>query len=199
MSIQSSCASRASDNKWSACPPRMEDGRLFTDYRPRCAINLEYKQPTWGSYDFRQYLIHNGDAVIAQDRAAAFRSGYCGPCAAPYNIGTMHPEQDAFVCDRVTCERVPNPLKDPNGLAIGTGREYGILPSNQAQLDAFLAEQGKLQNQLQNGVNCCSCGGDEGRFPLPALNYTGAIGMFAGIGEQSRYITPSGATPPAIY
>ena len=24
-----------------ACPPRMSDGRSFTDYRPRCAINAE--------------------------------------------------------------------------------------------------------------------------------------------------------------
>ena len=30
---------KTSDNKHFGCPPRMADGRHFTDYRPSCHIN----------------------------------------------------------------------------------------------------------------------------------------------------------------
>ena len=35
----SSACYKTSDNKFFDCPPRMADGRHFTDYRPECYVN----------------------------------------------------------------------------------------------------------------------------------------------------------------
>lgn len=108
---------------------RMSDGRLFTDYRPRCDIQLEFQSPMSGSYEYRQWLITNGRDIqkfhrsIAEDRAA-----YCEPCKSPLPIGTMVPESDHVVCDKLGCSRVKDPSINSSMLTSGTGRAYGSLP-----------------------------------------------------------------------
>ena len=44
------------------CPFLMNDGRAFTDYRSSAFLNDELRMSgnIANSYDFRQYLIHNG-------------------------------------------------------------------------------------------------------------------------------------------
>lgn len=186
MSATRTCepCTRTSDNKHWDCPPRMADGRLFTDYRPRCDINLQYRQqPMTGSFDYRQFLITNGEKVIGQHRSQAYRGAYAGPCVQPYNKGTVLPEKDAFVCDAVTCRRVEG---DPTGL--GTGRQYGMLPQQQAALDQFLREQEAAQQRLRTRGNCCDNPLDGGYHPLP--------GVSSGLSMQgARFTIPSGATP----
>ena len=34
---------KTGDNKHLQCPPRMDDGRHFTDYRPNCELNANIK------------------------------------------------------------------------------------------------------------------------------------------------------------
>ena len=117
---------RASSNKAWDCPPHMADGRLFTDYRPRCDINLQYAAPMAGSFDYRQYLIGNGSKIIDANRAAAASVAMCAPCVAPYDQGTMAPDADRVVCDKVSCVRVKP--EHPSPFGIGTGRQYGATP-----------------------------------------------------------------------
>lgn len=175
---------RESDNKSWDCPPRMADGRLFTDYRPRCDVQLLDKAPAWGSFEHRQHLIHNADAVMQQHRQSARQRSYCGPCVDPYDAGTVAPEQDRFVCTATTCSRVATGAA--NG--IGTGRDYGMQPSDKAQLDLFLTEQTAQQQRLKDGANCCACNGDAGSYPLPGFNA-------ASVQQPVRWATPSGAAP----
>lgn len=159
----------------------MADGRLFTDYRPRCDINLQY-QPRLviGSYEYRQYLIRNAENVIGEHRNSAYTTAFSGPCVQPYETATMLPEADAFMCDKVSCKR-----ESRNSAGLGTGRDYGMLPDNKRALDAFLAEQSAAQKRLQDGANCCACGGDGGYYPLPGLN----------VGAPVRAAVPSGGRP----
>lgn len=107
---------------WEDCAPRMADGRLFTDYRPRCVANLEFAKPMTGSQDYRLFLIENGDKIMQQNRANASSAAFCAPCKRPFDQGTMPPEVDRVVCDKVSCARIPaaNGSKE----AIGTGRQY---------------------------------------------------------------------------
>lgn len=121
----STCASctNAATSAAGECPPRMADGRLFTDYRPRCDRNLAYAAPMTGSWDYRQFLIGNGDRIIDVDRTRLERVARCAPCVPGH--GTMAPEADRVVCDKVSCTRI-QPGK-PNPFAIGTGREYGFV------------------------------------------------------------------------
>ena len=114
----------------------MADGRMFTDYRPRCDANLQFQAPMSGSHDYRQFLIANGQRIIDEDRAAAAATALCTPCVQPYDQGTMAPEVDRFVCDKVSCARVASSAAASYGaswpsVAIGTGRDYGMTAGNQ--------------------------------------------------------------------
>lgn len=97
---------------------KMADGRLFTDYRPRCEVQSAVPQHISGGTGHRQFLIEHGSQLMARDRAAALAAvgGPCKPCDIPT---TMLPEADVFVCNTTTCrreKRAPYP-------ALGTGRE----------------------------------------------------------------------------
>lgn len=141
----------------------MADGRLFTDYRPRCDVNLTSETAGFSAQERRMFMIHNADELIKKQRVAAFEHAYCGPCVEPYDQGTQLQERDRFRCDAVSCVRVPG---DPTGL--GTGRDYGMLPSHEAELQRFLKAQEQRQRELRSGIkNDCSCpgGGPASRVP----------------------------------
>jgi hypothetical protein len=161
----------------------MADGRLFTDYRPRCDIQLENSAPPFGTHEYRQYLIANASDLIKSHRSAAFTRAYSGPCVAPYDRGTMLPEADRFRCDKVSCQRVPG---EAGGL--GTGRDYGQLPSHKEAMDRFLQQQNEMQAKLKSGANCCACAGGDGYFPMPGFNSQPQQSM-------ARWTVPSGAEP----
>ena len=44
--------------KYNNCPPRMDDGRHFTDYRPNCFVNnlIQTQNRVTDSYYYRQFL-----------------------------------------------------------------------------------------------------------------------------------------------
>lgn len=109
------------------CPSRMNDGRSFTDYRPRCIVNaellsaVEKSKMIQSSYESRMYLQHNAEKVMEEERQKAVgRLIPCAPCKRSLNDpGTMLPERYVVRCDGVTCTR--NEV-NPNGL--GDGRAY---------------------------------------------------------------------------
>lgn len=109
------------------CPSRMSDGRAFTDYRPRCAINAEIMglvskaNMLQSSYESRMYLQQNADAVMNMQRNFAINNiAPCAPCTRPFNeAGTMLPERYVVRCNGVSCTRTE---VNPNGL--GDGRAY---------------------------------------------------------------------------
>ena len=57
---------KTSNNKYFDCPARMDDGRTFTDYRPSNTVNdmIRYSNNVMSSYEYRQFLIHNGSALM---------------------------------------------------------------------------------------------------------------------------------------
>jgi hypothetical protein len=103
----------------------MSDGRLFTDYRPRCDINMEYMAPMSGDYDYRQHLIKNGASILQKMRSDAAAASACKPCSQP---STMVPEVTRFVCDKVSCGLVKVPGASSQ-LGIGTGRQTQVPPT----------------------------------------------------------------------
>lgn len=104
------------------CPPRMSDGRHFTDYAPRCsmAIAMQAANTPLNSYEMRQFMITNAEKLMGQNRSTIQQKNQCGPCMEPWNQGTMLPEQSTVKCNTSTCKMVSN---NANGL--GTGRDYG--------------------------------------------------------------------------
>ena len=113
---------KTSNNKHFDCPPRMSDGRLFTDYRSRCDVNfLDLDNGHMDSYTYRQYLINNANEIVESRRKSLYDEVKCGPCVEPYQTGTMLPEHEVDHCDTRTCTRVKG-----DAWGIGLGRVQGF-------------------------------------------------------------------------
>ena len=112
---------KSSNNKKFKCPPRMDDGRHFTDYRPNCHVNnlVRANNKILNSHEYRMFLTHNAKKIMDLNRTYTTQKNGCGPCQAPYNEGTMLPEQSIQVCDNKSCN---TEFVNKNG--IGVGRRY---------------------------------------------------------------------------
>ena len=118
---------RTVDNKYLSCPPRMSDGRHFTDYRPSCELNdlIRFDNSVSNSFHYRLFLKEKAEELMNKNREAACLMNCCGPCPTNEKFmncpgagaGTMLPEQTMWVTDGRMMKMVVN---DPNGL--GTGR-----------------------------------------------------------------------------
>ena len=136
----------ASNNKYLDCPPRMSDGRHFTDYRPGCHLNNQIKvnNKLLNSFEYRMYLTRNAKNIIHSNRVNNCSKNCCGPCQKPYNVGTMLPESSKVTCNKNNCN-VSN--TDANG--IGQGRNYN---SNN--------ECNTIDWEINQKKNCCSTSED---------------------------------------
>ena len=121
------------DNKYptQSCPPRMQDGRNFTLYSPRCATNFYDLPHPMSSYDYRMFLTENAEKLMAQNRDKALSENNCAPCVKP---STQLPELNKQVCDGRICAF---PVNDPVGLGLGRnqntqGTEFG--PNDDLQI-----------------------------------------------------------------
>jgi hypothetical protein len=95
-------------------PARMSDGRMVTDYRPRC-----YQYPTaaaqaFGDNGVRTRMTHGAKELMEAARALNNRKATSVSC-----VDTMVPELYKRVCTWKGCKTVPG-----NFQGIGTGRIY---------------------------------------------------------------------------
>lgn len=151
--------SKPTDNAYFNCPPRMSDGRHFTNYQPRCSnfrnifmIEEEngFHYPPANSYDLRQYLIHNGEKIMELNREEAFQKNLCGPCSI--NPSTMLPEQTKIACNANTCKVS---LNDTRGF--GQGRTYHT--QSKPQKSSF-----DERRQAKIPKSCCTSHLDDANF-----------------------------------
>lgn len=139
-----------------SCPQIMSDGRVFTDYRPRCISNIMDNSKNMNSYEYRQYLQANGKDIINNIRKQVYNANKCGPCVKPYNIGTMLPEKDIVTCNKSTCS---TNVTNANGL--GTGRKYYTESANEQN---FISQKEVEQKSLQEFHNSCVLTHDDPLF-----------------------------------
>jgi hypothetical protein len=113
---------KTTNNKYFNCPPRMSDGRHFTDYRPSCDVNnlITANNGVVSSFDYRMFLQENAEKLMDLNRVYVVQKNACSPCVEPYNVGTMLPEKQMVTCNTNSCSNSKNIL---NGL--GQGRNYG--------------------------------------------------------------------------
>ena len=101
------------------CLFRMQDGRSFTDYRPRCTINSSTSSQT-SSYDQRMGMIHNAEAMMRNNMESAKRAGACnGRCIQP---SVTPGEANMVQCGKSFCTY----HKSVDGAGVGTGRNYNV-------------------------------------------------------------------------
>ncbi len=122
-----SCCSATYDNK--NCPLKMEDGRAFTNYQPRCIRNaylndlLSKHNITTSSYEQRLFLQRNSDKIIEQDRQIVINQLLpCIPCNRGELINDKILELDNknnVFCDNVSCY-----TKETNYQGLGTTKSF---------------------------------------------------------------------------
>ena len=112
---------KSSNNKYFKCPPRMDDGRHFTDYRPNCYVNdmIRYGNDTMSSYDYRQFLINNATKLMNVNTQYNEKKNGCVECNAQ-----MVPTETKCVVNRSYSTCYPN---DCNG--VGLKNVTGYLPN----------------------------------------------------------------------
>lgn len=106
------------------CMFRMNDGRSFTDYRPRCMVQQNInniaskKNVVNNSYDTRMFLMKNAEKMMESNRNHL-------PCATKSCTSThiTPPNKNTVKCDAYSCTTKPTNL--PGG--IGTGRVYSTV------------------------------------------------------------------------
>lgn len=103
-------------------PARMADGRIMTDYRPRCH---QYAVAASGAFgeDARRRMIHGADELMMAAREMNNRKNTPTSC-----VDTMVPELYKRVCTWKGCKVIPG-----NFQGIGTGRIY--IPSAESSAD----------------------------------------------------------------
>lgn len=171
---------RENDNKKSTCPDKMEDGRLFTNWRPRSSTQyynmISNNMPD--SYAYRQYMTNNADQIIQHNAAEAYMRAACGPCdGSDFDRGVTLPELDQQECNSRTCTfRVTQPF------GLGRQRLYDDEMDNIAK-KAFLEAKKKEQEWFKNSAECCGTN-------LEELQYFPISGQVQQ--EYGRYAVPGG-------
>jgi len=95
-------------------PARMNDGRSFTDYRPRCETYPVKAASLWGEHDARQRMISDAETFMQATNQILNTKLGSTKC-----VDTMVPELYRRVCTYSGCE-----VKQGHYAGIGTGRIY---------------------------------------------------------------------------
>lgn len=108
------CFTSVNPHYKTGAPARMADGRLMTDYRPRCSQYPVAAAQAWGVEEYRKRMTHGADELIAAARELNNRKVTAVSC-----VDTMVPELYKRVCTWEGCKTIPG-----NFQGIGTGRIY---------------------------------------------------------------------------
>lgn len=174
---------RVSNNKAFNCPPRMSDGRQFTEYRPRCVSQYMIKDNNNipSSFDYRMYLTRNAEAIMKKNAFEAYQINRCGPCQEPYDVGTMLPEKTKQVCNTRTCT-----FKDEEDLGIGMGRYYSDPAIEDTYRKEFIKAKVAENDYFKSNANCCTTNVDDSYYyPIDGDVKT----------TYDRYSIPGGGVP----
>ena len=108
---------QGTDNKHFKCPPKMDDGRHFTEYRSNCHINnlIRANNTIMNSHEYRMFLTRNGSKLMNLNRSYSSQKNGCGSCANK----TMLSEQTMKKCNNVSCS-----ADVINKAGVGQGRQY---------------------------------------------------------------------------
>ena len=153
-------------------PARMEDGRIMTDYRPRCFQYPLAAAQKWGDNEARNRMISGADELMEAARQMNNRKVLPTAC-----VDTMVPELYKRVCTWRGCKTIPG-----NFMGIGTGRIYvpefeGAAAEPQVLSDVSVPKIFKtFERQPPRIGSQCAIGDPETLWMLkgPAAAYGGA-------------------------
>jgi hypothetical protein len=98
------------DNRYPGWAAPMSDGRLVTDYRPRC----ELKVPAGSQFATRMFMQRNADSIMSQSRQRLVNNTGAG---LSYDASSEMPPEDYVKCTTDKCNFMPG-----NPAGVGTVR-----------------------------------------------------------------------------
>ena len=120
----------------------MDDGRNFTDYRPKIVQNNHMiNNNVMNSYEYRMYLQKNAKNLMKLNEDKAKELNPCNNSNDLFSNGTMLPEAYKFECNATTCN-----LKNNDQGGLGTGRDYNV----QNNIEGF----SNCNNRREGFSNC---------------------------------------------
>ncbi len=94
------------------CPFKMDDGRYFTDYRPRSSTNAELfeilsdNKMINSSTESRLYLQQNAEKIMKDNFEKANKNIlYCTETENAKNYDSVLPNKYIIKCDSVSCKK----------------------------------------------------------------------------------------------
>lgn len=115
-------------SKSNTAPLRMTDGRVMTDYRPKCIVNSDLintvaaNDLVKSSYETRMYLQQNAEKIMKNNLNKTRSNLVPGiPCKELVGNGTLLPEKYLVTCNATSCSRK---LFNENGLGDGRRSEH---------------------------------------------------------------------------
>lgn len=118
---------KTTNNKYFNCPPRMSDGRHFTDYRSNVYVNdlIKYSNKTGSNYEYRQFLIHNAGNLMKMNNDYTNYMNGCSEC----NAQPVPFQTECFINQNYSnCF-----MKDDNG--VGLYNKASMIQDNQANVN----------------------------------------------------------------
>lgn len=107
---------KTSDNKHFQCPPRMNDGRHFTDYRPNCHVEnvVRENNQTLNSYQYRMFLTQNAEQLMDLNRQQACNMNCCGPCNNTNTVVTSEVSGETWGVGNDSCPQFATHTRSGN-------------------------------------------------------------------------------------
>ena len=109
---------KTSNNKFFNCPPRMSDGRHFTDYRPSIYVNdlVRYSNNVMSNFEYKQFLIDNATVLMQLNNEYTHQKNGCNPC----NAKTIQNQTNCIVNTSTSkCS-----VQDESGLGLRNSTEF---------------------------------------------------------------------------
>lgn len=162
-------------------PARMEDGRIMTDYRPRCFQYPLAAAQAFGDTAYRTRMIHGANELMEAARQLNNRKVTATSC-----VDTMVPELYKRVCTWKGCKVVPG-----NFMGIGTGRIYVPSAESLASNPQRLAEvvtpglPGTFGRNPPSVASQCAIGDSETEYKVK-----GDVARFGGSAKSHPYSAP---------
>ena len=131
---------KTSNNIYNNLPPRMSDGRHFTDYRSNCLVNnlLSSNNQSLTSEEFKNFMIDNANKLREINRTYIHQKNGTGISDYTCNI----PAKYKIICNKFNCQKI---LVNPNG--------YGTDIENGTQFDKTLDTPVYIPNKCCNNIN----------------------------------------------
>jgi hypothetical protein len=116
---------KSSNNQYNNSPPRMNDGRHFTDYRSNCLINnlINKNNNHMRSHDLKNFLINNANKLREINRTYVSQKNGVNNCNNFVDIQLKH----RVVCNKNTCRKV---LVNPEGFGIDVQYNSNLKSNN---------------------------------------------------------------------